>query len=175
MRSFLFAIALAASASFASAAEYSWQPSPTDPDQWHLFDGEKQVGGYCYRHKAYRPLAADGWGEWQKSPAQLPPTALEEVNATRRARGLRPYLHDALLAVAARRCAAFRAASLIEGHSSNDFAFLPAGANASAAGCAAWHPSMGWGSCCQYESWQYAGAAWSMGRDGRRYMHIFVR
>ena len=56
----------------------------------------------------------------------------------------------------------------------DDFAALPPGSVASAAGCAAWHPSAGWGSCCTLENHRYAGAAYSYGRDGRRYMHIFV-
>ena len=101
--------------------------------------------------------------------------ALDEVNAARAARGLRPFIRDEGLIQAAIHCADFRAARLIAGHTSSDFAFLPSGASADAAGCAAWPPSMGWGSCCWTENYQYAGAAWAMGRDGQRYMHIFVR
>jgi hypothetical protein len=101
--------------------------------------------------------------------------ALDEVNATRAARGLRPYVRDASLTSAATACAEFRAARLIAGHTANDFAALPPGAHASAAGCAAWEPGMGWGSCCTYEGYAYAGAAYAIGRDGRRYMHLFVR
>jgi hypothetical protein len=90
-------------------------------------------------------------------------------------RGLRPFLRDEELTIAAERAAAFRAALLIAGHTANDFAYLPPGAVARAAGCAAWTPDGGWGSCCTYEPWTYAGAAWRMGRDGRRYMHLYVR
>ena len=61
------------------------------------------------------------------------------------------------------------------GHTSNDFTALPSGAYAAATGCAAWTPDWGWGACCTYENWTYAGAAWTTGRDGRRYMHLFVR
>ena len=101
--------------------------------------------------------------------------ALEEVNAHRAARGLPPFIHDPHLARAAAGCADFRAARLMEGHTSNDFAALPAGASATATGCAAWPQGIGWGSCCTYERWTYAGAAYSIGPDGRRYMHLFVR
>lgn len=101
--------------------------------------------------------------------------ALDEVNEARRRRGLRPFIRDEGLIAAAKSAAAFRAARRIAGHTSNDFAHLPPGANATAAGCAAWEPSWGWGSCCWQENWTYAGAAWAMGQDGRRYMHIFVR
>ena len=103
------------------------------------------------------------------------PDALDEVNATRAARGLRPYIRDDNLTAAAAGCAEFRAARLMEGHTSNDFAALPAGTSASASGCAAWPVELGWGSCCTYDGYTYAGASYAMGRDGRRYMHLFVR
>ena len=101
--------------------------------------------------------------------------ALAEVNAARATRGLRPFIKDGALTVGAIKVADFRAARLIPGHTNNDFAGLPAGSSAAAAGCAAWEPSWGWGACCTYDNYTYAGAAWAMGRDGRRYMHLFVR
>jgi hypothetical protein len=101
--------------------------------------------------------------------------ALDEVNAVRARRGLPKFVRDEKLSEAAAKCADYRATKLISGHTSNDFSFVPAGASATAAGCAAWSPEMGWGSCCTYESYKIAGAAWSKGRDGRRYMHLFVR
>ena len=101
--------------------------------------------------------------------------ALDEVNAARAARGLRPFIRDANLTSAAAACAEFRAARQIAGHTANDFAALPPGTWAAAAGCAAWAPGEGWGSCCTYERYAYAGAAYATGRDGRRYMHLFVR
>ncbi|HEX4592196.1 MAG TPA: hypothetical protein VH120_19840 [Gemmataceae bacterium] len=101
--------------------------------------------------------------------------ALDEVNAARAARGLRPFIRDAYLTAGAVQAAEFRAARLIEGHTANDFAALPPGGFATSAGCAAWEPGTGWGSCCTYEQYTYAGAAYARGRDGRRYMHLFVR
>jgi hypothetical protein len=103
------------------------------------------------------------------------PDALDEVNATRAARGLAPFIRDDNLTAAAAGCAEFRAARLMAGHTSNDFAALPPGTSASASGCAAWPVGLGWGSCCTYDRYTYAGAAYAMGRDGRRYMHLFVR
>jgi cysteine-rich secretory family protein len=100
--------------------------------------------------------------------------ALDEVNAVRAARGLPAFARDEGLTTAAQQIAAYRAKNLIQGHTNNDFSFLN-GSPASAAGCAAWPSSYGWGSCCTYESWRVAGAAWCVGRDGRRYMHLFVR
>jgi hypothetical protein len=101
--------------------------------------------------------------------------ALHEVNAVRQQRGLRPFLRDDGLVAAAHSAAAFRAARLIAGHTSNDFAHVPPGSSASSAGCAAWEPSWGWGACCTYENYTYAGAAYAIGSDGRRYMHLYVR
>ncbi|MCE9547178.1 MAG: hypothetical protein K8T25_17020 [Planctomycetia bacterium] len=101
--------------------------------------------------------------------------ALDEVNAVRVKRGLPKFVPDEELSKAAAKCADYRAAHLIAGHTSNDFSFVPAGSSASAAGCAAWSPQDGWGACCTYENFKVAGAAWSQGRDGRRYMHLFVR
>jgi len=100
--------------------------------------------------------------------------AIDEVNEARKARGLRPFIKDKLLTIAALRIAEHRAKHLIQGHC-DDFNFLPEGGSANAAGCAAWEPSWGWGSCCTYEGWTHAGAAWCLGRDGRRYMDLFVR
>lgn len=101
-------------------------------------------------------------------------TALDEVNAKRAARGLRPFVHDPALTAAAERCAAFRAERRLFGHTGNDFGFL-GGARASAAGCAAYEAHYGWLSCCTYDSYTYAGAAFVVGADGKRYMHLFVR
>jgi hypothetical protein len=100
---------------------------------------------------------------------------LEELNSARLRRGLRPFIYDANLARAAAGCAIWRAERLCEGHCPNDYLALPSGVTANATGCAAWIPQYGWGSCCSWENWTYAGAAWITGRDGRRYMHLFVR
>jgi len=100
---------------------------------------------------------------------------LDEVNALRARRGLRPFLRDEGLTAGAQACAAARAARGQFGHTANDFAFLPPGASARAAGCAAYPASYGWMSCCVYDGGTYAGAAAVTGADGRRYMHLFVR
>lgn len=101
--------------------------------------------------------------------------ALDEVNAARAARGLRPFLRDDNLTIGAASAAVFRAARGVAGHTQNDFAHLPPGCSADAAGCAAWPVGSGFGSCCMYENWTYAGAAFAIGADGQRYMHLFVR
>jgi len=101
--------------------------------------------------------------------------ALHEVNTARAQRGLSPFIHDPNLTAAAMSCAQTRAAYLAAGHTANDFAALPPGVSARAAGCGALDLSWGWGTCCTYENYQYAGAAYVWGRDNKRYMHLFVR
>lgn len=99
--------------------------------------------------------------------------ALYEVNAARVRRGLRPFVEDPHLTAGAYRVAEYRASRGMAGHTHNDFAI--GGVSASAGGCGALEPSWGWGTCCTYDNHTYAGAATVMGRDGKRYMQIFVR
>ncbi len=104
--------------------------------------------------------------------------ALDEVNQFRARRGLRPFARDNALSQAAAATADYRAAHRIEGHVNQggrtDYSFLPRGAQAKATGCAAMTPDWGWHSCCDDEAWNYAGAAYTYGSDGQRYMHLFV-
>lgn len=107
--------------------------------------------------------------------------ALDEVNAKRATRGLPPYVRDPGLTQAAMGAAKFRADRLIFGHIMNgrgycdDMNFLPAGSTAASAGCAAYPASYGWMSCDIWERNRFGGAAWAVGRDGKRYMHLFIR
>lgn len=123
-------------------------------------------------------------GGWQPStgPVYTGPSAatpakesLAEVNRERARRGLRPFIFDAGLTQGALNLASFRANVLCGGHARSDFAGLPAGAHAAAGGCGALAPSWGWGTCATYDNYTYAGAAFAWGRDGKRYMHLFVR
>jgi len=130
-----------------------------------------------------RPQYAPGSSKVQPAsdPYELKPgvtrcdDALEEVNKARAKAGLQPFKKDAELTKAAKACAEVRAASHIAGHLKSDFAYLPAGATAKAAGCGALEPSWGWGTCCTYDGYGTAGAAWVLGSDGKRYMHLFVK
>lgn len=118
-------------------------------------------------------------------------TCLDQINRQRAAYGLDPYVHDDDLTKAALGCVECRAATLNPDHLSDtnqgDFRFLPGGFKGKvenyAAGCAAWPEdhclSSGFGACAMYDGCRLgksirAGAAWCRGRDGRRYMHLFI-
>lgn len=128
-----------------------------------------------------RPGPGFGSGGEANGPAPVGVVdALDEVNECRARRGLRPFLRDGGLTAGAMGCAAFRAARGIDGHTPNDFGFLPPGCQCRATGAGAWPAgtvttSGTWGTCCTFEPWTYAGAAWVPGRDGKRYMSLFVR
>ena len=111
----------------------------------------------------------------EPQPVATAQQVLDEVNGQRAQRGLPPYMLDENLARAAGAAAAYRAQHRIEGHTPNDFAFVPPGTVARSAGCAAWPVGMGWGSCCTYDGYRFAGAGFCVGADGKRYMHLFVR
>ena len=111
----------------------------------------------------------------KKLSPELETDALDSVNEVRMRKGLRPFNRCPELSIAAHSAASYRAERRMAGHTPNDFAHLPPGTVASAAGCAAWPVELGWGACCTYENWTYAGAAWVLGADGQRYMHLFVR
>lgn len=113
----------------------------------------------------------------ERRRASEPRDALDELNAQRSARGLRPYIRDEGLTRGAFAVAKYRAEHRIYGHvrgGGGDFAFLPRGVQASAGGCAANGPEWGFMSCCRFENWRYAGAASCMGADGRMYCDLFV-
>lgn len=104
-----------------------------------------------------------------------PVDALDTVNALRASRGLRPFIRDDGLTTAARGAAKYRAERRMQGHTNNDFVFLPAGSYANAAGCAGNESYYGFMSCCLYDSqYTYAGAAY-VEHGGRLWCHLFVR
>lgn len=163
--------------SYQSSYKPVYQSSPVTPSAVMSADGvitsaPTAISAVEYV-SGYTPVVASDAGF---APADVSAgDGLDEVNAKRAARGLRPFIRDENLTQAARACAAFRAANGLFGHTSNDFSFVPAGTSASSAGCAAYPASYGWMSCCTYENYTYAGAAAVTGRDGKRYMHLFVR
>lgn len=133
--------------------------------------GPRQRRSMRYSQETIRPQQ----GSYSTATTDSGSDALNEVNSARAQRGLPPFIHDPNLASAAEVCAGLRAQYLLAGHTANDFAALPFGVSASAAGCGALDPSWGWGTCCTFDNYRYAGAAVVVGRDGRRFMHLFVR
>jgi len=181
LRSTLAALALAAAAAVSEAGPFRRYAQPVYP----TYDYQPTYQSYYQPvYQPQNPVTPAGGVATEAAPAAAPATTpafvtegdgLDEVNARRMSRGLRPFLRDEGLSQAARACVQYRASYGLAGHTSNDFAFVPAGSYASSAGCAAVPTEFGWMSCCTYENYTYAGAAYVMGRDGRRYMHLFVR
>lgn len=100
---------------------------------------------------------------------------LRELNEQRAERGLPPYIWDADLTLAAASASEYRASRLMFGHC-DDFAHLPQGATAEAAGCAAYPASYGFMACACYEAGSYhAGACYTLGTDNKRYCQLFIR
>ena len=139
------------------------------------FDANGRQIGWTANDGAYFAYDAASDNFSASSAPRVDFGCLAEVNALRAARGLRPFLHDSGLTQAAQAAASWRAANHVQGHASNDFSFLPPGASATAAGCAANGPEWGFMACCVYDGYTWAGAASVVGADGRRYCHLFVR
>lgn len=148
---------------------------------------------HLFGHVFHRHTAVVVTGSCQSAPQALPAPqpappakpvvdaaaidALDQLNAQRATRGLRPYLRDENLMIAARSAAVFRMRLRMHGHTANDFQFLPSGCTSVAAGCAAWPAAMnlGFGACGTDGSYTYAGAATVLGPDGQEYHHAFYR
>ena len=101
--------------------------------------------------------------------------AMDELNAQRTRRGLRPFIKDLGLTLAAEKVAAYRAANHVMLHTRNDFSFVPQGSRASVAG-AGYGTSNQFLTCfCDSSNYQYAGAAYAYDDSGNRLMHLYAR
>src|SRR5262249_41577712 len=127
----LFALSLA---NASAEAVYAWKPR-TDGRQDLFRDGRRlgswDPAGNIFTTLAQAQIPYDGSEEGSlcfypdTDTVVAPPSgddALAEVNAARAARGLRPFLRDDDLTVAARTAAQYRARALCAGHTGNDFA-----------------------------------------------------
>jgi WD40 repeat protein len=73
MRYAIYLLLLLASPVFSGEPVYTWRSRDYDPDRIYLYRDGKQIGGWCYRAKYYRPLDGDTWGPpTNASPVQPP-------------------------------------------------------------------------------------------------------
>lgn len=152
--------------------------------EWRTVQVCNQDGTGCHFEQRWFPsqelgltrsTVAGGQSKDSQAPDSGINDALDELNAQRAQRGLYPYIRDELLTRGAQNVANARAAALLFEHTANDFAYLPAGAQSNSAGCAAYANSE-FLACGIYDNGpRYAGAAYAVGRDGKRYMHAFYR
>lgn len=159
MRYFFLALALLTFADFSQAGPIR---------------NRRQAKSIATNSFAANGFSSSGYGYSIATASMTASDALQEVNAARAARGLPPYLEDPGLTAAAMACAQVRAMHRIAGHI-NDFAYLPAGSYAGAAGCGAMDASWGVQVCDKFANWRYAGVASVMGSDGKMYHHAFYR
>ncbi len=103
---------------------------------------------------------------------------LDEINAWRATKGLPPFIRDEMFTESAQRCADYRAAHLLEGHTYMDHQFLSdkSGITKIASGCAKRSPGERFNSCgIEKTVYTRCGAAVAIGRDGQVYMQVFLR
>jgi hypothetical protein len=86
---YMIGILLLATPVAASEPAYSWRPSAGDPGRVYLYLDGKQVGGWDYREKYYRPYDGANWGTPTDKPPVTPP-AKQLVDAPRQLANLLP-------------------------------------------------------------------------------------
>lgn len=93
MRCSILLLLLLTAPSIAGEPVYSWRTRTDDPDRVYLYRDGKQIGGWCYRGKYYRPFDGENWGTPIKiSPVPPPPRfqpAAMNAMITRRSQPLR--------------------------------------------------------------------------------------
>lgn len=119
-----------------------------------------------------RPQSVPGAPVVVQAVPQNEGDGLDEANAKRRAKGLRPFQRDEGLTRGAEALARARAAIRSFGHLDNEFSYVPV--KVEATGCAAYPADYGWLTCATYDDYTRAGAYWVGGSDGKRYMHLCV-
>ncbi len=75
MRHAIYVLLLLAGPVFSAEPVYTWRSRADDPDRVYLYRAGKQIGGWCYRAKHYRPFDGETWGP----PSDAPPVPLPEL------------------------------------------------------------------------------------------------
>jgi hypothetical protein len=73
MRYAIYLLLLLAAPAFAADPVYSWRSRADDPDRIYLYRDGKQIGGWCYREKQYRPYDGEAWGPATTASPVKPP------------------------------------------------------------------------------------------------------
>jgi hypothetical protein len=73
MRYAIYLLLLLASPVFSAEPVYTWQYRADDPDRVYLYRDGKQIGGWCYREKHYRPFDGATWGQASATSPVQPP------------------------------------------------------------------------------------------------------
>lgn len=112
MRYAIYLLLLLSGPAFSGEPDYTWRSTANDPDRIYLYRDGKQIGGWCYRAKHYRPLDGETWGPpSEASPVQPPERRWAAVTISRqspsppRRRGLRGRIDAAMDQVVAAEAA----------------------------------------------------------------------
>ncbi len=70
---YVIGILLLASPAFSGEPVYSWQTTADDPGRVYLYLDGKQIGGWCYADKYYRPFDGKDWGPPTNTAPVRPP------------------------------------------------------------------------------------------------------
>jgi hypothetical protein len=73
MRYAIYFLLLLACPAFSAEPVYTWQYRADDPDRVYLYRDGKQIGGWCYREKHYRPFDGVNWGQPSAASPVQPP------------------------------------------------------------------------------------------------------
>jgi hypothetical protein len=73
MRYSIYVLLVFASPAFSGEPVYTWHSRADDPDRIYLYRDGKQIGGWCYRAKYYRPLDGETWGPPSEASPVRPP------------------------------------------------------------------------------------------------------
>jgi len=70
---YLIAVLLLPSAALPGESAYSWRTRADDPDRVYLYRDDKQIGGWCYTARHYRPFDGTNWGPPADAAPVRPP------------------------------------------------------------------------------------------------------
>ena len=70
---YMIVILLLASPAFAAEPVYSWRSREDDPERVYLYLDGKQIGGWDYRARQYRPFDGTNWGPPTDTAPVRPP------------------------------------------------------------------------------------------------------
>lgn len=79
MKYAVFTLLILTGPGFAAEPVYTWHTKSDDPDRVYLYRDGKQIGGWCYQARHYRPLDGDTWGPPTRQAPVSPPVRVKQI------------------------------------------------------------------------------------------------